>query len=281
MLDFITSISPPTFRAPSSTVASQLIAASLAAAPIDVGDILKYLPSGLTLPHRLTVASIPGHQFVCDRGGVMVALYETRCNGISCPSWDRELDLHPFCRHILLYQAETLVTTPPTNRQNHLLRPHQRRTNAVQHELSRSNGERFLGRAGTPSSTVINGSVFSVPPPCVYCVGESNNTLPCLPQNPKCSVSFTKKGILIQVQRKMIDVRQHTQFNDWYNFTLPRVSSGSFTTFLLLFHTPGLVCTTYWTKGKRSPATTTAGDWGRVVPSAKYSCQENMSARFS
>lgn len=58
------------------------------------------------------------------------------------PSWESELDLHPFRRHVLLYWAGTPIQDRQANCQYSLLP-----TNAVQREMYRCNGEWFLGRS--------------------------------------------------------------------------------------------------------------------------------------
>ena len=123
----------------------------------------KYLPAGLTqyvfnnfskkpLPYhvtqddvsapvqRLEVEKIAGHQSVRGRSGVIAVLYKTRWVGLSQPSWEREMDLHPSRSHILRYWAGTPDQHRGTNRLYHRMR-----IGAAQRELSlRNNGERFL-----------------------------------------------------------------------------------------------------------------------------------------
>ena len=66
-------------------------------------------------------------------------MYETHWLGLSRPSWEREKDLQRSGRETLCYWAGT----PNQHRQtNRLYR--RMRIGAVQRELSRSNGERFL-----------------------------------------------------------------------------------------------------------------------------------------
>ena len=130
--------------------------------PDDTTDLPKYLPADLTTyvltasaaksppyhvtvddvtppPERLDVERITGHQLVRGRGGVIAVLYETHWAGLLSPSWERELDLQHFRRHILLYWSGT----PSQHRQaNRLYR--QMRIGAAHRELSRSQGQIFL-----------------------------------------------------------------------------------------------------------------------------------------
>ena len=131
--------------------------------PHDSGDMPKYLPAGLTqcvlnkfskkppkyhvaqddvsTPlQRLEVEQITGHQSVRGRGGVIAVLYKTHWAGLSEPSWEREMDLHLSCSHILRYWAGTPDQHCQTNRLYRRMR-----IGAAQRELSRNNGERFLG----------------------------------------------------------------------------------------------------------------------------------------
>ena len=88
---------------------------------------------------RLEVEKITGHQSVRGRGGVMAALYKTYWVGLSEPSWEREMDLQLSRTHIFRCWAGT----PDQHRQtNRLYR--RMRIGAVQRELSRNNGDRFL-----------------------------------------------------------------------------------------------------------------------------------------
>ena len=122
----------------------------------------KYLPAGLTQyvldnfpkkspPYyvtqddvsaplqRLEVEKITRHQSVLGRGGVIAVLYKTHWVGLSEPSWEREIDLHPSRYHILRYWAGTPDQQRQTNRLYRRMR-----IGAAQRELSRNNGERFL-----------------------------------------------------------------------------------------------------------------------------------------
>ena len=66
-------------------------------------------------------------------------LYKTHWVGLSEPSWEREMELHPSRPHILRCWAGP----PGQHRQtNRLYR--RMRIGAAQRELSRNNGERFL-----------------------------------------------------------------------------------------------------------------------------------------
>ena len=58
-------------------------------------------------PERLEVEQITNHQVVHARGGVIAVLYETHWVGLLSPSWERELGLQYFRRHILLYWSGT------------------------------------------------------------------------------------------------------------------------------------------------------------------------------
>ena len=97
-----------------------------------------------TPPEFLEVEQTTGHQFVRGRGGVIAVLYEIHRTGLLSPSWERELDLQHFRRHILLYWSGT-----PTQAQqaNSLYR--QMRIGAAQRELSSSQSQLFLARGYT------------------------------------------------------------------------------------------------------------------------------------
>ena len=96
-------------------------------------DMPKYLPAGLTQyvlnrfskrspPYhvtqdnvstplqRLEVEQITGHQSVRGRGDVIAVLYKTYWAGLSEPSWEREMDVHLSCSHIL----RRISTAKPT-----------------------------------------------------------------------------------------------------------------------------------------------------------------------
>lgn len=160
-LSFSTSTSPPTSLAPTPTptVAFQPFAASFTAAPMTKTTFQNTSLLALstrsstaipptrppfhitsndvsTPPRRLTVASISGHQVIRGRGGVIAVLYKTHWNSLLCPSWGRELDFHPFRRHILLDWAGTPVRHRQGNRQYRPLR-----SNAPQRQLSWSHGK--------------------------------------------------------------------------------------------------------------------------------------------
>ena len=130
--------------------------------PDDTSDIPKHLPADLTTdvptafaansphyhvtlddvtppPERLEVEQITGQQLVRGRGGVIPVLYETHWTGLLSPSWERELDLQHFRRHILLYWSGKPTQQRQTNR---LYR--QMRIGAAHRELSRSQGQLFL-----------------------------------------------------------------------------------------------------------------------------------------
>ena len=92
----------------------------------DDSDIPKYLPAGLSkyVLHSFTEKSPPfhpttedvvksgisvdiekitGHQLVRGRGGKLAVIYETHWEGLSSITWEREIDLKNFSRHILEY----------------------------------------------------------------------------------------------------------------------------------------------------------------------------------
>ena len=102
--------------------------------PHDSSDMPKYLPAGLTQyllnnlskkspPYyvtqddvlaplqRLEVGKITGHQSVRGRGGVIAVLYKTHWAGLSEPSWEREMDLHPSHTHICLIGPALQIST--------------------------------------------------------------------------------------------------------------------------------------------------------------------------
>ena len=80
-----------------------------------------------------------GHHSISGRGGVIAVMYETHWTGLSCPSWERKMDLQLSRQQILLYWAGHLNQHRQTNR-----RYRQMRIGAAQRELPRANGERFL-----------------------------------------------------------------------------------------------------------------------------------------
>ena len=98
--------------------------------PSDDSDIPKYLPAGLSkyVLHSFTDKSSPfhpttedvvksgipvdiekitGHQLVRRRGGKLAVMYETHWEGLSSITWEREIDLKNFSRHILEYWMST------------------------------------------------------------------------------------------------------------------------------------------------------------------------------
>ena len=152
--------------------------------PDDTGDIPKHLPADLktyvftasaaksppyhvTLddvtppPERLEVKQITGDQLVRGRGGVIVVLYETHWTGLLSPSWERELDLQHFRRHILLYW----FGKPAQHRQTNCLY-RQMRIGAAHRELSRCQGRLFPA----PGYTLV--------PRDLWLRSFSNSTLP-------------------------------------------------------------------------------------------------------
>ena len=107
--------------------------------PDDTSDIPRHLPADLTTylltasdtkfppyhvtlddvtppPERLEVEQITGHQLVRGRGGFIAVLYETHWTGLLSPSWERELDLQHFRRHISLYWSGKPTQHRQTNR---------------------------------------------------------------------------------------------------------------------------------------------------------------------
>ena len=90
-------------------------------------------------PERLDVEQISGHQLVRGHGGVIVLLYETHWVGLLNPSWEHELNLRHFRRHILLYW----FGAPTQHRQTNPLSS-QMRMGATHRELARSRGQIFL-----------------------------------------------------------------------------------------------------------------------------------------
>ena len=82
---------------------------------------------------------ITSHQSVRGRGGVIAVLYKTHWLEFSEPSWEREMDLHLSCLHVLRYWTGTPDQHRPTNRLYRRMR-----TGPAQRELSRNNGERLL-----------------------------------------------------------------------------------------------------------------------------------------
>ena len=98
--------------------------------PSDDSDIPKYLPAGLSkyVLHSFTdksppfhpitedvvksgipvdIEKITGHQLVRGRGGKLAVMYETHWEGLSSITWEREIDLKNFSRHILEYWMST------------------------------------------------------------------------------------------------------------------------------------------------------------------------------
>ena len=98
--------------------------------PSDDSDIRKYLPAGLSkyvlhsftdkspVFHPITedvvksgipvdIGKITGHQLVRGRGGKLAVMYETHWEGLSSITWEREIDLKNFSRHILEYWMST------------------------------------------------------------------------------------------------------------------------------------------------------------------------------
>ena len=96
----------------------------------DDSHIPKYLPAGLSIfiLHSFTDKSLPfypttedvvksgvpvdiekinGHQLVRGRGGKLAVMYETHWEGLSSITWEREIDLKNFLRHILEYWMST------------------------------------------------------------------------------------------------------------------------------------------------------------------------------
>ena len=103
--------------------------------PSDDSDIAKHLPAGLSKyvlhsftdkspPFRPTtkdvvksgipvdIEKITGHQLVRGRGGKLAVMYETHWEGLSSITWEREIDLKNFSRHIIL---EYWMPTPKTS----------------------------------------------------------------------------------------------------------------------------------------------------------------------
>ena len=98
--------------------------------PSDDSDIPKYLPAGLSkyVLHSFTdksppfhpttedvvksgipvdIEKITGHQLVRGRGGKLAVMYETHWESLSSITWEREIDLKNFSRHILEYWMST------------------------------------------------------------------------------------------------------------------------------------------------------------------------------
>ena len=96
----------------------------------DDSDIPKYLPAGLSkyVLHSFTdksppfhpttedivksgipvgIEKITGHQLVRGRGGKLAVMYETHWEDLSSITWEREIDLKNFSRHILEYWMST------------------------------------------------------------------------------------------------------------------------------------------------------------------------------
>ena len=99
--------------------------------PSDEFYTLKYLPPGLSKyvllsftdkppPFHLTaedvvksripvdIEKITGHQLVRGRGGKLAVMYETHWEGLSSITWEREIDVKNFSRHIVEYWMPTL-----------------------------------------------------------------------------------------------------------------------------------------------------------------------------
>ena len=99
--------------------------------PSDDSDIPKYLPAGLRkyVLHSFTDNSpsfhpttedvvksgisvdsekITGHQLVRGRGSKLAVMYETHWEGLSSITWEHEIELKHFSRHILEYWMSTL-----------------------------------------------------------------------------------------------------------------------------------------------------------------------------
>ena len=98
--------------------------------PSDDSDIPKYLPAGLSkyVLHSFTDKSPPfhpttenvvksgipvdvekiiEHQLVRGHGGKLAVMYETHWEGLSSITWEREIDLENFSRHIQEYWMST------------------------------------------------------------------------------------------------------------------------------------------------------------------------------
>ena len=99
--------------------------------PSDDSDIPEYLPAGLSkyVLHSFTdksppfhpttedvvksgipvedIEKITGHQLVRGRGGELAVMHETHWEGLSSITWEREIDLKHFSRHILEYWMST------------------------------------------------------------------------------------------------------------------------------------------------------------------------------
>ena len=158
-LDLPSNLSGPTAK-PRVTVAR----CKLCANPYDADDMLRHLPGGLTQyvlhafattgkspPYRVTtddiattpilidVVKITGHQCVRGRGGAVAVLYETHWDDLLRPTWERELDLQAFRRHILSYWA-----TEPAQHQSYTRQYQQLHVNAAVREIARPKGERHL-----------------------------------------------------------------------------------------------------------------------------------------
>ena len=53
------------------------------------------------------IEKISRHQLVRGRGGKLAVMYETHWEGLSSITWEREIDLENFSRHILEYWMST------------------------------------------------------------------------------------------------------------------------------------------------------------------------------
>ena len=73
------------------------------------------------------------------RGGAIAVLYEPRRDGHLCTTWERELDLQAFRRHILSYWA-----AGPTQYQPHTRQDQHPRISKAAREIARRKDERHL-----------------------------------------------------------------------------------------------------------------------------------------
>ena len=135
--------------------------------PSDDSDIPKYLPAGLSkyVLHSFTDKSSPfhptiedvvksgipvdiekitGHQLVRRRGGKLAVMYETHWEGLSSITWEREIDLKNFSRHILEYWMSTPRQMKGVNSKYRA----KRRAQAL------APPEQVLPRTGIPSSVI-------------------------------------------------------------------------------------------------------------------------------
>ena len=111
--------------------------------PSDDSDTPKYLPAGLSkyVLHSFTDKSPPfhpttedvaksgiqwilinGHQLVRGRGGKLAVMYETNWERLSSITWEREVDLENFARHILEYWMSTPRQMKGVNSKYHVMR---------------------------------------------------------------------------------------------------------------------------------------------------------------